>query len=158
MARKRSWKSKATRLVQVDWRERAMLIEAAGLLAAARLRIALLPFKRIAASLGTFVPLADPRIGHAREAGPADQAKIAREVGWAVTRAAHHLPFEAVCLPQAMVAHAMLKRRGIHSVVHLGARRTEERPIDAHAWTDAAGVEVTGYPLSEGMTPIGAFV
>ena len=63
-----------------------------------------------------------------------------------------------MCLPQAMVAHAMLKRRGIDSVLHLGARRTDEAPIDAHAWLDAAGVEVTGYPLSEGMTPIGAFV
>lgn len=158
MVRKRSWKSKATRLIQVDWRERGLLAEAVARLIVARVRIAGQPFRRIAKTLGTFVPPADPRIAAARAPGPADQARVARDVGWAVTRAARHVPFEAVCLPQAMAAHAMLRRRGIDSVMHLGARRSDEKPIDAHAWLDAAGVEVTGYPLSEGMTEIGAFV
>jgi hypothetical protein len=158
MARKRSWKSKAARLIQVDWRERALLAEAVARLIAARARLALTPFRRIAKTLGTFVPPADPRVAEARAPGPEDRARIARDVGWAVTRAASHVPFEAVCLPQAMAAHAMLRKRGVGSVMHLGARRSEEKPIDAHAWLDAAGVEVTGYPLSEGMTEIGCFV
>ncbi|MEZ0242436.1 MAG: lasso peptide biosynthesis B2 protein [Sphingomonas sp.] len=158
MARKRSWKSKATRLIQVDWRERGLLVEAVAGLIAARARLALQPFRRVAVTLGTFVPPADPRIAEAKAPATEDRAKIARDVGWAVTRAASHVPFEAVCLPQAMTAHAMLKRRGVDSVVHLGARKTDEKPIDAHAWTDAAGVEVTGYPVGEGMTEIGAFV
>jgi hypothetical protein len=158
MARKRSWKSKATRLVQVDWRQRGLLVEAVAGLIAARARIAFVPFREIAKRLGTLVPPADPRIAEARAPAPEERARIAREVGWAVTRAASHVPFSAVCLPQAMAAHAMLKRRGVDSVVHLGARKSDEKPIDAHAWTDAAGVEVTGYPLAEGMTEIGAFV
>jgi hypothetical protein len=57
-----------------------------------------------------------------------------------------------------MAAHAMLKRRGIDSAVHFGARRSTDKPIDAHAWLDAAGVEVTGYPVAEGMSELGAFV
>lgn len=158
MARKRTWKSRATRLAQVDWRERGLLVEAAGLLLAARLRLAVQPFKRIAKTLGIFVPPTDKRIAQRRAPAPEDQAKIAREIGWAVTRAARHVPFKAVCLPQAMAAHRMLARRGIDSAVHFGARRSDEKPIDAHAWVDAAGVEVTGYPLVEGMTEIGAFV
>ena len=158
MARRRSWKSKAKRLVQVDWRERGLLAEAVARLIVARLRIAGQPFRRIATTLGTFVPPADPRIAQARAPGPEDEARLARDVGWAVTRAANHVPFKAVCLPQAMAAHAMLRRRGIDSVMHFGARRNAEKPIDAHAWLDAAGVEVTGYPLQEGMTEIGAFV
>ena len=56
------------------------------------------------------------------------------------------------------VIATVLREERIDSVMHLGARRTEEKPIDAHAWLDAAGVEVTGYPLSDGMTAIGAFV
>lgn len=158
MTRKRSWKSKATRLMQVDWRARALLAEAVLRLAFARMRIAGQPFRNIARTLGTFVPAADPRIAAVRAPGPEEQAQLARDIGWAVTRAADHVPFKAVCLPQAMAAHAMLRRRGVDSVMHLGARRTEEKPIDAHAWLDAAGVEVTGYPLQEGMTEIGAFV
>ncbi|MDF7775344.1 lasso peptide biosynthesis B2 protein [Sphingomonas sp. AOB5] len=158
MRRRRSWKSKATRLVQVDWRERALLAEASAQLLAARLRIAILPFRTIAKDLGTFVPPADSRIAAARAPAPEDLRHAAEKIGWAVTRAAVHVPFKAVCLPQAMAAHAMLKRRGIGSAVHFGARRSDEKPIDAHAWLDAAGVEVTGYPVAAGMKEIGAFV
>lgn len=31
-------------------------------------------------------------------------------------------------------------------------------PLDAHAWLDAAGVEVTGYPVAEGFAEIACFV
>jgi hypothetical protein len=158
MRRKRTWKSRAKRLIQVDWRERALLAEAAAYLFAARVKIAALPFRRIAKRLGEFVPPGDARIAERRSPAPADQARVAEQVSWAVTRAANHTPFKAVCLPQAMAAHAMLRRRGIASAMHFGARRSDEKPIDAHAWLDAAGVEVTGYPLDPGMTEIGCFV
>lgn len=158
MRRKRTWKSRLTRLAQVDWRERTLLAEAAAHLLAARIRLASMPFKTIAKGLGDFVPPSDARVAERRAPAPADQTRAAEQVGWAVTRAANHTPFKAVCLPQAMAAHAMLRRRGIASAMHFGARRSEEKPIDAHAWLDAAGVEVTGYPLDPGMTEIGCFV
>lgn len=147
-----------TRLVQVDWRERALLAEAVTGLLAARLKIAALPFRKIAKGLGEFVPPGDARIASVRAPAPADRTRTAEQVRWAVTRAARHVPFRAVCLPQAMAAHAMLRRRGIASAMHFGARRGDEKPIDAHAWLDAAGVEVTGYPLDEGITEIGCFI
>jgi hypothetical protein len=83
--------------------------------------------------------------------------------GWAVTRAARHVPFSAVCLPQAMAARIMLKRRGVDSVLHFGARIGQDKigqdkPIDAHAWLDAAGVEVTGYPVANTFAEIACFV
>jgi hypothetical protein len=83
--------------------------------------------------------------------------------GWAVTRAARHVPFNAVCLPQAMAARIMLKRRGVDSVLHFGARIGQDKigqdkPIDAHAWLDAAGVEVTGYPVANTFAEIACFV
>jgi len=154
---KRGWKSKLTRLVMVDWRQRGLLAEAVAGLIAARITLVARPFSTAARRLGTFVPRDDPRVS-GQAAGAAGPAVIAGEISWAVTRAASHVPFKAVCLPQAMAAHAMLKRRGIASVIHFGVRRTEEKPIDAHAWVEAAGVEVTGYPVPEDMTPIGAFV
>jgi hypothetical protein len=42
---------------------------------------------------------------------------FARDIGWAVTRAAGHVPFGAVCLPQAIAAQRMLKRHGIACIV-----------------------------------------
>jgi hypothetical protein len=46
---------------------------------------------------------------------------VAREIGWAVTTGARHVPFRAVCLPQALAARMMLKRRRVPSVIHFGA-------------------------------------
>jgi hypothetical protein len=63
-----------------------------------------------------------------------------------------------VCLPQAMAARVMLKRRGVSSVMHFGAARGEDKPLDAHAWLDAAGVEVTGYPVADQFAEIACFV
>jgi len=38
----------------------------------------------------------------------------------------------------------------VQSVTHIGAAKDTEKPRDAHAWLDAAGVQVTGYPAAEG--------
>jgi hypothetical protein len=57
-----------------------------------------------------------------------------------------------------MAARMMLARRGIASTMHFGAGRGRDKPLDAHAWLDAAGVEVTGYPLAAGLVEIACFV
>jgi hypothetical protein len=41
---------------------------------------------------------------------------------------------------------------------HFGARIGQDKPIDAHAWLDAAGVEVTGYPVANTFAEIACFV
>ncbi len=84
---------------------------------------------------------------------------MARDVAWAVRAAARHLPFRAVCLTQALAAHAMLRRRGVRGVVHFGAAGpTSSDALDAHAWLEAAGVEVTGYPIPADMVEIARFI
>ena len=143
---------------QVDSRRRALLAEAVACLLAARLALIFIPFPRLAQRLGTFVPPSDPRVAQAANAVPQDQTQLAEEIGWAVTRAARYVPFKAVCLPQAMAARVMLKRRGVKSVMHFGAAKGAEKPLDAHAWLDAAGVEVTGYPVAKNFAEIACFV
>ena len=127
-------------------------------LLAARLALIFIPFPRLARQLGTFVPPTDPRAAQARTEATADQARLAEDIGWAVTRAARYVPFKAVCLPQAMAARVMLKRRGVKSVMHFGAAKGTDKPLDAHAWLDAAGVEVTGYPVAKNFAEIACFV
>jgi hypothetical protein len=39
-------------------------------------------------------------------------------------------------------------------VIHFGTRRGEALSLAAHAWLDAAGVEVTGYPVEDNFTEI----
>jgi hypothetical protein len=57
-----------------------------------------------------------------------------------------------------MAAHSMLARRGVASVMHFGAAKGQDKPLDTHAWLDAAGVEVTGYPVAKQLTEIACFV
>ena len=143
---------------QIDNRRRMLLPEAVAYLLAARLALIFIPFPRLARRLGNFVPPSDPRAAAGRAAMAAEQTQTAEEIGWAVTRAARYVPFRAVCLPQAMAARLMLKRRGVQSVMHFGAAKGADKPLDAHAWLDAAGVEVTGYPVAENFAEIACFV
>jgi hypothetical protein len=155
MARLRLIRRLLIRFRQIGWRRRALVSEAVLCLLAARSALAFIPFPRLARRLGRFVAPAEAR--HAAAATPLDTAN-AVEIGWAVTRAARYVPFQAVCLPQALAARLMLARRGIASTMHFGAARGEAGPLDAHAWLDAAGVEVTGYPVAGKFTEIGCFV
>ena len=158
MARLRSIRRPLRRFAQVDGRRRALVAEAIVWLLLARLALIFIPFPRLARGLGSFVPPADARALRAKSKVSPSDVQIAEDIGWAVTRSARYVPFKAVCLPQAMAARVMLKRRGVASVMHFGAAKGKEKPLDTHAWLDAAGVEVTGYPEAPGFAEIGCFV
>lgn len=158
MARLRKIRWMLHRFGQVEEPRRKLAAEAAFWLLLARLALIFVPFSILARHLGSFRSPADARALQGRTMISRDEVRLAVEVGWAVTRVAHHLPFEAKCLPQAMAARIMLKRRGVASVMHFGAAKGRDKPIDAHAWLDAAGIEVTGYPVAEGFAEIACFV
>lgn len=159
MAPSSSIPRKLRNLVGVGQRRRALFAEAIIEIGRARLELVFVPFPRIAARLGVFLPPSAGASAGALAAGSEATTRIAKDISWAVTRAAAHAPFSAVCLPQALAARRMLKRRGIASVIHFGARRGDAaKPIDAHAWLDAVGVKVTGYPVANSCTEIACFV
>jgi len=142
----------------LDAERRALLVEAVACLTGARLALVFVPFPRLARRLGSFVPPVDSRVRDASSPAPAGHSRHAERIGWAVTRAARYVPFRAVCLPQAMAARIMLRRRGIRSVLHFGAAKRGREPFETHAWLDAAGVEVTGYPVAMESVEIASFV
>lgn len=65
------------------------------------------------------------------------------QVGRAIDRMGRRLPLGEGCLPQALVAQAMLVRRGMPATVHLGMGKPEGR-FEAHAWTETAAGVVIG--------------
>jgi len=78
-------------------------------------------------------------------------------VGVAVDRVGAKL--DAVCLPRALAAQAMLRRRGIASRLCLGVAR-EDRSLSAHAWVEIGGQVIVGDvdPASgQGYTSIAQF-
>ncbi len=127
-------------------------------LCAARAALIVVPFPRLARRLGSFVSPADTRVAHARAALSPGHGRLAEQIAWAVSRAARHVPFRAACLPQAMTARIMLRRRGIASVLYFGATKNAAERFGPHAWLEAAGVEVTGYPVARDATEIACFV
>ncbi len=77
----------------------------------------------------------------------AQQLSMARRVGRAIRRAEQLLPFEVVCLPQALVARRMLRNRGLPSVMFIGVERDKPlNEVGTHAWLVAGKAEVTGFP------------
>ena len=157
MAQSRSIRRSLRRFAQVDPRRRALVVEAVAWLLLARLALIFISFPWLARRLGAFVAPAEARALQTKAAQSPGHTQLAEAVGWAVTRSARYVPFEAVCLPQAMAARVMLKRRGVASVLHFGAAKGKNKPLDAHAWLDAAGVEVTGYPVAKGFAEIACF-
>lgn len=140
-------------IVAEPWHGRALTLEAAMMLTAARALIALVAFRRWRATLGRSV-----------EPGPANpEARLpdnrrARRLVRAVARAGRRLPGEPRCLEQAMALAWMLRRRGIASVLVLGVRPGVRRGglDDLHAWVVREGEILIG--LSDGdHRPIAAF-
>lgn len=130
--------------------DRRLLLEAVVALAVARALIVLLPFRWIAPRLGRFMAAAEA-LPMARAAEPV------RRVGWAVRTAARHVPWNAVCLPQAMAGKAMLNRRGVASTLYLGVARDEAAGLAAHAWLKAGDAIVTGATGMQRFTVVGTF-
>lgn len=155
----------ARRKLASAWRlggRRGLLVaEASILLLGARIAVATLPFRRVARWLGTPVS-PGALVPPAPRERPDDAATM---VSWAVRFAAGRLPVEAVCLPQAIAARAMLKRRGIAATLHLGVWRDHREAVKidpdtppAHAWLDASGQRIAGYPVDPALIEVAAFV
>ena len=151
---------KLSRFLELAPSRRQLFVEAAWRLAAARLTTQTAPFRKLAADLGA--PEQPERLIISRdETGySTSAAHAAQEVAWAVQCAARQVPFKAVCLQQAVAAKSMLRRRGIQGVVHFGVAKGGDRraALEIHAWLDAAGVKVTGYPLAGRYVELARFV
>lgn len=119
--------------------ERRLFFEAVRWLVWAKAMLWFRPFRAIAPELG------EPQAETPAEIAAADRA-TAVAVSWAVQAAARYLPLGFVCLPQAMAAQRMLRRRAIPSTLYLGVApdRADRRAIQAHAWLRAGDKIVTG--------------
>lgn len=148
------------RFFQVSSAERLALLEAAGWLLIAWVAVRCVPFRRIAPFLGKVAAVdkedADDRIEYSRQ----DERL---QVGLAIARASHHLPWECTCLMQAIAGRAMLKRRGRPTALYLGVAKVGAGSAEAteylaaHAWLSSGGMIVTGRSEAERFTPLACF-
>jgi hypothetical protein len=131
-AGERGNRSRWHRLRALPRPRRWMLAEAFAALLAARAALLLLPGRWI------FRWIESP--AHARTPGQS----TTESVRWAVLSVARYSPLRFVCFPQALAAHAMLRRRGVASVMHYGVRRSADGQLRAHTWLEVDGRMLLG--------------
>ena len=148
---------------------RALALEAAFALVLAKLLVGYVPMRFWRRSLDTAPDSAPappdregaPPSGNAGCGGAGGGARaqqgrrVPQRVGRVVGKVARRLPFSAPCLPQAMAAQWLLRRRGIPSRLAFGARRADspDGPLQFHAWLMAAGECVVGAHEIETYAP-----
>lgn len=64
-------------------------------------------------------------------------------IAWAIEHSAARQRMDRKCLPRALAAHAMLRRRGIASRLCLGVARSGD-DIAAHAWIEVGEQTIIG--------------
>ncbi|HZP68830.1 MAG TPA: lasso peptide biosynthesis B2 protein [Pseudolabrys sp.] len=77
-------------------------------------------------------------------------------IAWAVETVAAKWPMAAPCLPSALAAHAMLRRRGIASRICLAVAR-EQQELAGHAWVELGNGKIIGDTGGDRFTRIAEF-
>jgi Transglutaminase-like superfamily len=77
-------------------------------------------------------------------------------ISWAVDNVGAKPWMNALCLPRALAAHAMLRRRGIVSRVCLGVAR-DRGALGAHAWVEVGNDKIVGGAEAERFARLATF-
>ena len=117
-------------------RERLLVLEAAVLLVGVGAAVRVIAYARVRSALES-VPA--PLLGG--EATPED-------VGWAVAAADGAIHSDRSCLVRALVAEAMLERRGRETALRFGVDGAD-RDLEAHAWLESGGENREAYTRLE---------
>ncbi len=132
-------------LLRMSAADRWLLIEAMLWLGLARFFILAIPFKTLARFLAWL-----PQEGE-------HPPPLLLRVRHAVKAAARNVPWNAVCLPQAIAAKVMLARRGCGSTLHLGAGFDQQGKLVAHAWVVVGATVVVGAAGMQRFTSLTRF-
>ena len=132
-------------VVTMEAGDRALLLEAAVALSVAQLLVLTTPFRRIARWLESD-----------RGTHDCDENFFIR-LGSALGTAGRGLPWRIVCLPEAIAAKAMLRRRGYRSALHIGASVDSNGKLVAHAWVVTGGKAVVGGSDVRHVMPLARF-
>ncbi|MGN7610905.1 lasso peptide biosynthesis B2 protein [Magnetococcales bacterium HHB-1] len=144
--------TKLIKFFHLSRQEKQLLTEAFFLAAFFSLIRKVLSSKQLFSFLGTLVPSTEQEKNQSLQNRP-----LLIKVQWAVHAASHHLPWSVVCLPQALAARIMLKRRGLESRLFIGMKRDHTASLKAHAWLKHRGFVVTGNHEYETFQSVSSF-
>jgi hypothetical protein len=131
--------------MKAETTRRAYLVEAAVVLVLARLALRLLPPSWVFAWTSR---------------SPRRIRRFCRDqiewVSWAVETVGASPWMQALCLPRAVAAQCMLRRRGVASRLCLGVVR-QDNALIAHAWIEIGQDMIVGGAAARGFTKIAEF-
>ena len=111
------------------------LVQCVCLLAAVRLTLHFVPYKRL-------LDIMRNTIGRSRVEGP--RKGEVEQILWAVNAAGRRLLGDKPCLPTAMVADSLLRRVGARPEILIGVSRNNLGAFEAHAWVEESGQIMVG--------------
>jgi hypothetical protein len=126
------------RFTSLDRSDRRLVLEAASLMALVWTGLRLL-------RLSTLRRILDHYVGSPIARNIAQPHPAIGPVRWAITAVAARFP-SATCLVQALVADAILRRRGLTCELRIGVRVRGNTavPFEAHAWVECDGAVAIG--------------
>lgn len=133
----RPWLRRLRSFRRLPWSDQRLFVQAIAWLGLARLAINTVPFARLTRRLGPSGIESAPEI-------PDSELVEARRIAWAVQTASCYTPWKSNCLPGAIAAKHLLRRRGIASTLYLGAAFKARTELEAHAWLRCGSLYVTG--------------
>ena len=142
--------NRISRFLRCPSPDRRLLLEALALLCWARFLIRVVPFRRIAPHLGSAMTESPVEVSE-------EERRLAFRIAWAVQAVARNVPLGFVCLPQAIAAKWMLRRRRLPSTLYLGLQRDDELKLTAHAWLRVGNTILTGRAESLNHTVVAMY-
>ena len=126
----------------LDPTDRRLIVEAAVLMSAVRLTLAVISFPRLQRLLDRYVRSA---LRADSEAISITSSEVGR-IAWAISASAERLPVSMSCFVRALTADAMLRHRGLASKIRIGVREANcpDFSLEAHAWVECNGQVVIG--------------
>lgn len=129
--------SRLRTLFRLSMADRMLLLEACIFVLAARIRLRVLSFPKIARALG-----------NSMHESPVDidsrTSESVERVAWALRTVERNLPRGCTCLELALAGKAILKRRRLASTLYLGLDKDAQHQLKAHAWLRVGNVIITG--------------
>jgi hypothetical protein len=122
--------------------------EAWVLLHLAKASIIIMPFKKLALSLGRSQKETD---------FSSTEDTVALDIAHAVRRAARFTIHASKCYDQALTGKLMLKYRKVSSTIYFGLAKDQNSTLSAHAWLRSGNMVVTGRKAMERFTPVAWF-
>ncbi|MEM9474838.1 MAG: lasso peptide biosynthesis B2 protein [Pseudomonadota bacterium] len=92
-----------------------------------------------------------------------DDARLLRDIRWAIDAINRTVGGRFTCLMQAMAGKVILNRRGVENTLVLGAKlkrdhtKAGDAPIAAHAWLKVGRLVLLGGEASVGYVPVTSY-